>query len=227
MPKIKDVFKVLTPYEQRFIFHYLRESVSAGSESEQIRWAERKCKLAVGTGQTFLKRPHVQQELARRKAQVELEQARLIARDEAKLAEEADRRKTVTLDKLEAALDGVVSLDPKTHGSTVLAAIQLGLIYTGTIRNGKQERVSPTETPDEKAGDGGDDIYKSVFAKMREENEPPHATYAQPIFPEETSAVPAAPKIPVLKTGNIPPAPPKPTAGSINPQKKSLEIKIT
>jgi hypothetical protein len=231
MPKAKkDAFKGLTLDEQRFVFHFLRESVSSENENEQIRWAERKSRIAQGMGEKFLKREHVQQEIQRRRAQVELEQARLIARDQAKLAAEEDKRKTVTLDKLEAALDGVVNLNPEKHGSTVLAAIQLGLVYTGTIRNGKQARVTPAETTSENSSDGSDDIYKSVFSKMREENEPSPATYAQPIFPEESPAAlmpdQPAPRPPVLRV-NQPAAPAPPLAGNPKSKKNSLEIKIT
>ena len=229
MPKVqKDAFKPTTLDEQRFIFHFLRESVSSENEAEQIRWAERKSRIKQGMGEKFLKRPHVQQEIQRRRAQVELEQARLIARDQAKLAAEDDKRKTVTLDKLEAALDGVVNLDPEKHGGTVLEAIRLGLVYTGTINDGNRKRVVPADptTPENSpAGEGG--FYQSIFHGMRQGEVPADA---MPLMPEEAPAAlmpdQPAPKPPVLRV-NQPASPVPPSAGNPKSKKSSLEIKIT
>jgi hypothetical protein len=229
MPKAqKDAFKGLTLDEQRFVFHFLRESVSSENENEQIRWAERKSRIVQGMGEKFLKREHVQQEIQRRRAQVELEQARLIARDQAKLAAEEDKRKTVTLDKLEAALDGVVNLDPEKHGGTVLEAIRLGLVYTGTINDGNRKRVvpaDPTTQENSPAGEGG--FYQSIFHGMRQGEVPADA---MPLMPEETPAAlmpdQPAPRPPVLRV-NEPPAPAPPSAGNPKSKKSLLEIRIT
>ena len=160
----RDPFKPLTPQEQATVFHYVRE----GCHEENLRIVERKAKLPKGKGLEIVRRKHVAQEIERRKAMVEMEQARLIARDQNRNAEAEDRRQRVTLDKLEKTLDRVLDLDPKTHSGAVLEGVRIGLVYAGIAKSGKLERVIPVKHPEGETQEGevGDGMYRSVFASL-------------------------------------------------------------
>ena len=214
----REVFKSLTAQEQKFIFHFLRE----GAVEEHIYIVEKKARIPRGDGIKLLRRKHVALEIERRKAQVELEQAKVIARDQNRIAEEEDRRQSVTLDKIEKKLDELIALDPKTHGALVLSAIQTGLVYTGTIRTGRMERLLPPQTPpDGNLPQGGNGFYESVFDRMRAEQGEIAAApvEAAPILPESApgqpvAAVPVSPVAPVAAAPRQPAAPrPAPPAG--------------
>jgi hypothetical protein len=205
----RDPFKPLLEDEQRFVYHYLR----LGAVPEKAYLAEQKAKLPKGTGAKMLKRRHVIDEIDRRKALVEFEEHKIIARDKAKLAAEEDARHSVTLDKLEKALDGVISLDAKEHGTVVLEAIRLGLVYTGTIRNGNMVRLvvedpnKTKDTPEDQNPSGS--FYRSIFNAMPQGD---IRAEAHPLLPDIMPAVldPTAPlpPPPVLKTDPEPPPPP-------------------
>lgn len=205
----RDPFKPLLEDEQRFVFHYLR----LGAVPEKAYLAEKKARLPKGTGDKMLKRRHVIDEIDRRKALVEFEEHKIIARDKAKLAAEEDARHSVTLDKLEKALDGVISLDAKEHGSVVLEGIRLGLVYTGTIRNGNMVRLvveDPNKTKDTPEDQNpANAFYRSIFSSMAQSDIPAEA---HPLLPDVKPATldPTAPlpPPPVLKTEPQPPAQP-------------------
>lgn len=213
----RDPFKPLTPQEQAFVFHWVRE----GCHVENMAVVERKAKVPKGKGLSILQREHVHREIEARKALVELEQARLIARDQNRAAEKDDKRREVTLDKIEARLDEVMQLDVKTHGSLVLAAIHTGLVYTGVIRNKNMERTIPVKDPTGDLGNtASNNVYSSIFSDMRAEA----AHIAQldqtpaPLNPSDRPALP-----PVAPP---PPRPPAPKAVPA-PGHKTIEIEIS
>jgi hypothetical protein len=196
----RESFKSLSAQEQKLIFHFLRE----GGVEERIEIVERKARIPRGQGLKIIRRRHVAEEIARRKAQVELEQSKLIARDQNRAAEDEDKRQSVTLDKIERKLDKLLELDPEKHGSLVLSAIQTGLVYTGTIRNGRMERTAPPIAPagTEAAGEVTS-FYDSVFDRMRAaqgEIAPapvmPGASTPEPIAPPPAPIRPAQPPRP-------------------------------
>lgn len=225
----RDPFKPLLEDEQRFVFHYLRE----GAVPEKAHVAERKARLPKGAGAQMLKRRHVTAEIERRKALVEFEEHKQIARDKAKIAAEEDARHSVTLDKLEKALDGVVSLDPKEHGSVVLEGIRLGLVYTGTIRNGNMVRLvveDPNKTKDTPEDQNPSNaFYRSIFSAMPQGAIPDEA---HPLLPDTKPAAldPLAPMPPppVLKVQpEAAPAPPPAKKPAGKSKLNTAEISFT
>lgn len=210
-----EVFRSLTAQQQKFIFHFLRE----GGVEENIWVAEKKSRLPKGEGVRLYKLKHVRAEIDRRKAQVELEEAKQIARDKSGLAREEDTRQKVTLDKVEAKLDSLLALDPKTHGSLVLATIQTALVYTGTIRSGKMERMLPPPDPEGKdgAGTATGNFYDSIFDPMRAKQD---LTAPAPLMPEDAPKTSPAPKAPV------PPAA-TPKAAPAGPEAKPAKYSVT
>lgn len=224
----RDPFLPLTRDEQKFVFHYLRE----GAVPEVAYIAERKCRLKKGTGALMLKRKHVALEIQRRKASVELEENLLIARDKAKLAEERDAADKVTMEKIERALDGVLKLNPETHGSVVLSAVSLGLVYQGTIRTGRAERVIPIDpTKSGKADAELPGFYSSIFAEMQAtEQQKADAVGAAPLMPDTArthTATPAEAVAEALKP-LAPPAPVrKPTPQKTEVPADSKAVTIT
>jgi len=226
----RDPFLPLNRQEQRFVIHYLRE----GATPEVAHIAERKARLKKGEGANLLRRKHIQEEIHRRKVLVEFEENRLIAKDSIEKAAAIDERDKVTLHKIESALDKVIALDPEKHGQTVLKGIELGLIYTGSIRDGnkvKLQVVDPLGQEKEKPDDGEmkpreEGFYASIFSAMKDTGSgsggTPAAVAPAELMPEE-EPVPAAPK---------PPAPPaakatavaKPAAAA---KKTAPQIEIT
>lgn len=228
----RDPFKPLTVPEQRFVIHYLRE----GATPEVAYIAERKARLKKGEASGFLRRKHVLEEIARRQRLVEFEENRLIAKEKIGLAQQAEERDRVTLDKIEGALDKVIKLDPEKHGGTVLEAIRLGLVYTGTIRDGRRERVIPPDPAKAESGDvGGSSFYQSIFSDLRSGDAvgPGLAAAAPepaPLMPEDDRPKPP-PTIPVVRTAAAVAAKPaaRPDPRQASPAKKNttLDIEIT
>jgi len=227
MPPRKDV--PLTVHEQRFVIHYIRE----GAAPEVAYIAERKARLKKGEGEKMLRRRHVQEEIHRRKILVEYEENRLIAKDNVATVQRDDERDLVTLHKIESALDKVIALDAEKHGTTVLKAIELGLIYTGSIRDGNKVKLStidPLGTDKNTKPDDGemkpreDGFYTSIFANMKADGAA--APPAEPVEPAEL--MPAEdpkplPTVPVVAA--TPPKPaPKPAAKK---EIKPPQIEIT
>lgn len=226
MPR-KDV--PLTVHEHRFVLHYLRE----GAAPEVVHIAERKARLKKGEGAHMLRRRHVQEEIHRRKILVEYEENRLIAKDNVAVVQRDDERDLVTLHKIEQALDKVLQLEAKDHGPTVLKAIELGLVYTGAIRDGNKVKlnvVDPLGQDKAKPDDGDQHVrelgfYQSIFSGVKPSAEG-QAAQAQvepaPLMPEDDKPKPP-PTIPAP-----PSAPQKPTAkAKPRVEKPAPDIEIT
>lgn len=176
----REVFRSLTAQEQKFIFHFLRE----GGVEENIWIVEKKARLPKGTGQQLYKRKHVQAEIERRKAQVELEQAKLIARDQNRAADEREKRQAITLDKIERKLDEFFSLNIKEHGALVHSVLQTALVYSGVIKSGRMERTAPVDAGNkEKEATAGGGYYDSVFDALRAAQEKVEPAPLQPDTP--------------------------------------------
>lgn len=227
----RDPFKPLTIDEQRLVIHYLRE----GATPEVLPIAERKARLKKGEGASILRRRHVQEEIGRRQRLVEYEENKLIAKDKVAVAQRDDERDLVTLHKIEAALDKVIALDAKDHGQVVLKAIELGLIYTGSIRDGNKVKIStidplgqdkpkedePTDTPNKEDG-----FYRSIFANMKGETSVvPAQSEPAPLMPADDKPKPP-PTVPVPP--QAPKAAPAPKPPAPKPKKQEApEIEIT
>lgn len=223
----RDPFLPLTRPEQRFVLHYLRE----GAVPEIVHIAERKARLKVGEGKGILRRRHVQEEIHRRKVLIEFEENRLIARDSIGMAAAADERDRVTLNKIEAALDKVIQLDAEKHASSVLEAVRLGLVYTGTIRDGRRERVTPADPTKQENSAGELGFYSSIFSDLRGSSDHVGAAAGAaapadpaPLMPEDEKPVaPPTLAAPPAQTQRRPKV-----AETPNPRKKRLpEIEIT
>jgi len=230
MPPRKDV--PLTVQEQRFVIHYIRE----GAAPEVAHIAERKARLKKGEGAKMLRRAHIQQEIHRRKVLIEFEENRLIAKDNVTQIQREDERDLVTLHKIEAALDKVIALDAEKHGVTVLKAIELGLIYTGSIRDGNKVKLStidPLGQDQNKKPDDGemkpreDGFYTSIFANMKPDPHgggqggAPAAVEPAELMPAEDKPKPL-PTVPVVQSPSKPE--PKPKA---KPESSAPRIEIT
>lgn len=224
----RDPTLPLNRQEQRFVIHFLRE----GATPEVVHIAERKARMKAGEGKKVLRRKHVQEEIHRRKVLVEYEENRLIAKDSIDAAKRDDERDMVTLHKIESALDKVIALDAEKHGQTVLKAIELGLIYTGSIRDGNKVKLSTVDPLGQDKGKPDDGemkpreegFYASIFAGMKAggDGNGGAAVAAAPLMPEEEDS-PAPPKPPVP-----PPAPAKPAPTAKPAAKKSSpQIEIT
>lgn len=225
----RDPFLPLTRQEQRFVIHYLRE----GATPEVLEIAERKARLKKGDGKAMLRRKHVVDEIRRRQILVEYEENRLIAKDKIAVAQRDDERDLVTLHKIESALDKVIALDAKDHGQVVLKAIELGLIYTGSIRDGNKVKIQtvdplgldkpkdePTDQPTKEDG-----FYRSIFANLKE-----GTTSAVPVQLEPAPLMPADDKPKPVPDVPITAPTPKPAAKPPAPKPKKNEapqIEIT
>lgn len=207
----RDPFKPLLEKEQKFVFHYIRE----GCADEKLNLVARRCRLPMDEAKSMLRRAHVQEEIRRRRALVEFEEHKLIARDKTALAREEDERDRVTLSKAEKALNGVLTLEAKDHGAIILKAVELALVYTGTIRNGNTVKLNKGDlepgqnplaaAPPEAAGPS---FYRSIFAAERDDAE---ATAPEPVEPP-------APLIPDLDTPRPKPQP-KAKPAPVSPKK--------
>lgn len=220
-----DGFKVLSAVEQKFIRHYIR----AGATEDRIAEAERKARINKGQGADMLRRKYkgrfyVQDEIERRKAMVEIEQAKIDARDISRVIQEDDQRERVTLKALEKALASIVGLEPKEHGHLVMEAIKLGLVYTGTIRDGRRERTVPAE-----ASTGADEeenakpgFYQSIFDAMRKDAAPDQEAVQEPrdLMPATVEVHAPPPKIKLQAPA------PKPAPAS-TPAAKKAGFRVT
>lgn len=226
----RDPFKPLTPQEQATVLHFVRE----GCHEERLNVVERKAKLPKGKGLEIIRRKHVALEIARWQAMVELEQARLIARDHNRAAEREDRTQArierVTLAKIEKTLDAVLDLDPKTHSPAVLEAVRIGLVYAGIAKSGKLERTIPVKHPEGQTPEGevGDGMYRSVFADLAAASQP--APEAAPLLPPEPSTGPLTPPAHPPAISPVPTVQLKPepkAAPVVSPVQSVQEIQIS
>ena len=198
-------FNPLDEDEQRFCFHFARE----GFLEERMVIVERKSRLKAGTGKQFLRRRRVIEELRKQKKLIDVEQARLIARDHDRGAEKEDLQQDVTVKLVEGKLRKLLDLDPVTHGALVHGAIQTALVYAGVVRKGNFERTIPVKDP---TGDTGhvaaEGFYQSIFSELRsgpgtlETGEAP-----APLDPTDKQARPPAPLSPRAEPSPPPPPP--------------------
>jgi hypothetical protein len=231
----RDRFMPLTGDEQRFVFHICRE----GGAPEKASVAERRARLKKGEGAVMLKRRHVAEEIQRRMGAILFEENRLIAKGNVAAAAEEAERDRVTLSNAERALARVINLDAKSHGSVILEAVRLALVYTGTIKDGNRERIGALKSADGsdpvKANDG---VYRSIFDSMREGE-----AYQVSSLDEPAPLIPGdmPPDLPVIGSQAAPPAPktppapaaaavtpvpePKPTPPRVSPAKPSKSLK--
>lgn len=217
----RDPFKPLTAQEQSFVFHWVREKCLM----ERMGIVERKAKVPQGKGILILARPHVQRDIDARKYLVELESARLIARDQNRADTVQERKEKVTLDRIETVLHDLMNLDLKEQGALVHAAVQTALVYSGVVRKGNFERTiplkDPSGDPDNLAGSG---VYSSIFSDMHDHASggrvPPEQAPA-PLHPSEKPLpLPVAP----MPAPQRPPAPAK--AVPAGPT-KTIDIEIS
>ena len=217
----RDPFKPLTPQEQQFAFHWVRE----GCHVERMAIVERKAKVPKGKGAGILARPHVQREIDAKKSLVDMEQARLIARDQNRAAEKEDKQeqhlREVTLKVVESRLHDLLDLDAKTHGSLVLSAIQTSLVYTGVLRSKTMERTIPIKDPSgDPGGHAAQSVYSSIFSEMPAPGTAALLQYDQTPAPLNPSEAPL-PKPPVPAPVPAPPAKPVPP---VPPKRFEVEI---
>ena len=182
--------RTLTAQEQLLIRHYVRE----GGTEDRIPRAARKLKIPPERAAAILRRIHVREEVARRLAMLQFEQARLDARDINRRENEEEEKIRVTEAKVYRQLNELIEADPKslTDGHRMKAEfLRLALVVTGTIRDGRTERLLP---PDSQPGQHGPNIYTSMFGqqaqKMAGEDD------AADLYPDEPLPVaePAAEK---------------------------------
>ncbi len=170
--------RTLTGQEQLLIRYYVRE----GGTADRIPRAARKLKITPERATAILRRTHVQEEVARRLAMLQFEQARLDARDIQRREHEDDENIRVTEAKVFRQLNQLIEADPThlTSGHKLKAEfLRLALVVTGTIKDGNIERLIP---PEGQAGRHGPNIYSSMFG-IQPEHEP--AADVAELYPDE------------------------------------------
>jgi hypothetical protein len=184
--------RVLTADEQRFIRHYARQ----GFVPEGISTAERMARIKRGEGNTILKRAHVQEEIARRKLLLEMEQAKLDAQDLNRKEDAIETLVRITMEEAEHELRKLVKLDAAAFGPIKLKAIQTALVYTGAIRQGSTERLAPIDqSASGTLGGREDSFYTATFDRIRASEAAQLEAVAEilPAEPEPPSKPQAAP----------------------------------
>lgn len=187
MTRTAKADRTLTAQEQTLIRHYVRE----GATEDKIPRAARKMKMPVERAQTILRRIHVAAEVTRRRHLIEFEQARLDAQDINRKENRDEERIQITENRVFSKLNDIIDTDPAklTDGHRLMGQfLKLALVVTGTIRDGRTERLIPVQG----GASGGPAIYRSVFQRRQEaEAAEPEAADLYP--PEPLLPVPAAP----------------------------------
>jgi hypothetical protein len=164
MSRTAKADRCLTSEEQRLVRHYIRE----GGTEDKLARAARKTKITLEKAQTLLKRIHVAEELARRRHLLEYEQAKLDAADLNRRESEEDKRIDLTEKLIFEEMRDLIRTPAKKLGDGHKAKselLRLAAVFTGTIRDGRLERLLP---PDQGPGSGGGGpvIYQDVFTRM-------------------------------------------------------------
>lgn len=177
--------RTLTSEEQRLI----RKLIRQGGTEDMLPRAARAAKMPLEKAQKILKRVHVQEEVRRRQRLIEFEQAKIDAADICRREDEDEKQIRVTEEKIYRQFNKLLEVEAEklTNGHKLKAEfLKLGLVITGTIRNGKLERLTPPE--------GGSasipTMYESTFERAAQAAQPE----AAPLYPEEPlpTAAPAA-----------------------------------
>lgn len=203
----RETFRPMTADEQKFIRHFCR----LGATEDRTEEAERLARLKRGAGAKMLKLRHVAEEISRRKAMLESEQAVLDARDLNRRELEEEKRQTITLDRVESKLYKLLELDPEKYGALVHQVIQTCLVYTGTIRNGNMMRTIPADPTLEanRTSATESSFYRSIFQPLRAGETPTDSSGltgvsdrldgASPIYPDQPppSLNPDTPRAPL------------------------------
>jgi len=141
----------LTAQELFLVRHYVRE----GATEDRLGRAARRARISEKWARTLLKRPHVQAELALQKQILRHEQAKLDAADIHRKEEEEDVLCRDTERKAMHKLNTLIDADPrklKDVHRIQMQVLKLALVVSGTIRDGRTERLAP---PDGSTGGSG------------------------------------------------------------------------
>jgi hypothetical protein len=209
MTRTAKADRTLTAQEQTLIRHYVRE----GATDDKIPRAARKMKMAVNRAASILRRIHVAAEVSRRKRLLEFEQTRLDAQDINRRENKEEERVQLTEDRVFRKLNAIIETDPEklTDGHRMMGQfLKLALVVTGTIRDGRTERLIPLQAG---AGPAAPTFYRSIYQREHEAREA--EAEGADLYPPEP--LPAAPEVkPAAAAPTAEPAPTEtPDAGKI------------
>lgn len=139
----------LTREELFLVRQYVRE----GATEDRLGRVARRARMTEQHARTLLKRPHVQAELALQKQILRMEQAKLDAQDINRREQQAEAEQEVLLKPIERKalrrIEKLVEADPAelNNMGNVMNVLKMALVVTGTIRDGRTERLTPPEGP--------------------------------------------------------------------------------
>lgn len=134
----------LTSAELFLVRQYARE----GGTEDKLARAARRAKMTEQLARTLLKKPHVQHELALYTQILRQEQAKIDAKDIDRRDQEDDRLLSDLERKAIRKMGTLIEADPKTlmdQHRIQMQVLKLALVVTGTIRDGRTERLTPAE----------------------------------------------------------------------------------
>lgn len=211
--------RTLTSEEQRLIRYYVRE----GATEDMLPKAARKAKMTLEKAQHILGHIAVREEIERRKNYLIYEQARIDAQDLNRREEKEDERVEILNDRIYAQLNKLIDADPMTltNGHKLKADfLKLALVVTGTIRDGRTERLIP---PEGSTPNTGPQMFQSDFENGSQRWDQD----AAPLFPDESAPVasdqPQA--IPVVASSE-PPAETAPAPASAGKKKSIFTVPV-
>jgi hypothetical protein len=196
---------------------FVRQFARLGAADDKLALAARRARITERMAQAMLKKPAVQHELALYKQILRTEQAKLDAKDIDRRDMEEDRLLSETERIALRKLNGLIEVDPATlqaQHQIQIQVLKLALVVTGTIRDGKTERMAP---PDAQGKDGSAQVPGSFFERGMVA-----AEEAAPLYGEEQGAGVRDQGSDVKpETGNLEPKTAEP-AGNEGP----LEVKV-
>jgi hypothetical protein len=151
----------LSSQELFLVRQYARE----GGTEDRLPRAARRARVTIEHARTLLKRPHVQHELALYQQILRQEQARIDAADIDRSQNEEDKLLRETERKAIRKLDALIEADPTTLTEQHLIqmrVLKFGLVVTGTIREGRTERITP---PEGQSQQGNTQVPGSFFGR--------------------------------------------------------------
>jgi len=164
MSRTAKADRCLTSEEQRLVRHYIRE----GGTEDKLARAARKTKITLEKAQTLLKRIHVAEELARRRHLLEYEQAKLDAADLNRRESEEDKRIDLTEGLIFEQMRDLIRTPAEKLGEGHKAKselLRLAAVFTGTIRDGRLEKIERMPQQDPTLGIPEPCIYQSIYTR--------------------------------------------------------------
>jgi hypothetical protein len=222
MSRTAQADRCLTSEEQRLLRHYIRE----GGTEDKLAKAARKTKITLERAQALLKRVHVGEELARRRHLLEYEQAKLDAADLNRRETKEDEQIDLTEKKIFQQMIRLIETpaEEMKDGHQMKAQfLKLAAVFTGTIRDGRLEKIERMSQPDGTLGVPEPCIYQSIYTRAASQVQQEPAD----LLPDEAAPAAAAKTSPLARpAAHVAAKTPDDARASAHAAKAVLEVPV-